>query len=68
MPRASLQAVQAAAKDKKLSARQKAIAATFACSGCWTRAKLSKAGYLVESTLCPLCGEAEDTELHLPGS
>ena len=34
---------------------------TNACNGVWTRTRAKAAGYIVESTLCELCGLHEDT-------
>ena len=50
-------------RKKANPADQKKAVGAAASNAIWTRTRLKEAGYLVESTLCELCGAGEDTRV-----
>ena len=60
-PRTLLDIVQTAMRSSKRSALSKAAVASFFCGACWTFERAEQSGYLLQSRLCPRCGEARGT-------
>ena len=52
------------ANSAKLAGKEGRLLLTISCNAFWTRTRAAKAGYVVDSTLCAMCGLHEDT-VHL---
>jgi len=51
-------------KTQSIDAQAKYLIRAAACDALWTRDRAEKAGYVVESTVCPLCQTAQDSVFH----
>ena len=59
--RACVDVVRRISRSCRTSKDGARLLVTNACNGVWTRTRAKAAGYIVESTLCELCGLHEDT-------
>ena len=59
--RACLDIVRNVFRSSKTTPEGKNLLAVNTCNGLWTKCRASNEGYVVESTLCELCGEHPDT-------
>jgi len=62
--RACMDPIRSFLATKKRSLKEKAVVGAAGCNALWTRTRVKKAGYILESTKCELCEKEEDTIHH----